>query len=170
LIFIRTFLQTRSYVSPITRSAQEEGFFLRNKPQAWTLALTLTQCQGSHIPKVMPTYEYACGACGHQWDEVQRITEPPLEVCPKCAKSAAHRLISGGTNFILKGGGWYSDLYASPKAAASKKDESSKNEESTAKQESTAATGDGKAKPEAKPAATATAPAAPATPPASPST
>jgi putative FmdB family regulatory protein len=61
----------------------------------------------------MPTYEYACGACGHQWEQVQRIVEAPIEVCPKCAQSAAHRLISGGTNFILKGGGWYSDLYSS---------------------------------------------------------
>ncbi|MDP9036820.1 MAG: zinc ribbon domain-containing protein [Myxococcota bacterium] len=65
----------------------------------------------------MPTYEYACAACAHQWETVQRITEPPLELCPNCSKPAAHRLISAGTNFILKGGGWYSDLYASPKAA-----------------------------------------------------
>jgi putative FmdB family regulatory protein len=70
----------------------------------------------------MPTYEYGCDACGHEWEEVQRITAPPLEVCPKCAKSSAHRLISGGTNFILKGGGWYSDLYASTNAAGKKAD------------------------------------------------
>jgi len=63
----------------------------------------------------MPTYEYACGACAHQWEEIQRITAAPTEICPKCGKPAAHRLISAGTNFILKGGGWYSDLYASPK-------------------------------------------------------
>ena len=66
----------------------------------------------------MPTYEYACAACGHAWEQVQRITEPPVEVCPKCAASAAHRLISGGTNFILKGGGWYSDLYSTPKSSS----------------------------------------------------
>ncbi len=65
----------------------------------------------------MPTYEYACAACGHQWEQIQRIVEAPIEVCPKCTKSSAHRLISGGTNFILKGGGWYSDLYASSKPA-----------------------------------------------------
>jgi putative FmdB family regulatory protein len=65
----------------------------------------------------MPTYEYACGACAHQWEVVQRITEPPVELCPACARNEAHRLISRGTNFILKGGGWYSDLYASPKEA-----------------------------------------------------
>jgi hypothetical protein len=44
-----------------------------------------------------------------------------VEKCPKCAKTTAHRLISAGTNFILKGGGWYSDLYASPKAEKSEK-------------------------------------------------
>jgi putative FmdB family regulatory protein len=70
----------------------------------------------------MPTYEYGCEACGHEWEEVQRITEPPREVCPKCGKTAAHRLISAGTNFILKGGGWYSDLYSSAKSGAKKVD------------------------------------------------
>jgi len=68
----------------------------------------------------MPTYEYACAACGHSWEEVQRITEPPIELCPSCKHASAHRLISGGTHFILKGGGWYSDLYASPKPSAKK--------------------------------------------------
>src|SRR5271169_3909181 len=70
----------------------------------------------------MPTYEYGCQACGHEWEEVQRITEAPREVCPKCGKTAAHRLISAGTNFILKGGGWYSDLYSSAKGGAKKVD------------------------------------------------
>jgi putative FmdB family regulatory protein len=68
----------------------------------------------------MPTYEYGCTACGHEWELTQRITEAPIELCPRCAKSAAHRLISGGTNFILKGGGWYSDLYSSSKPAGKK--------------------------------------------------
>jgi putative FmdB family regulatory protein len=70
----------------------------------------------------MPTYEYACAACGHEWEQMQRITEAPIEVCPTCAANAAHRLISGGTNFILKGGGWYSDLYSSAKAPAKKEE------------------------------------------------
>jgi|SRR5580704_6842897 putative FmdB family regulatory protein len=68
----------------------------------------------------MPTYEYGCSACGREWEEVQRITAPPTEVCPTCGKAAAHRLISAGTNFILKGGGWYSDLYSSSKGEAKK--------------------------------------------------
>jgi putative FmdB family regulatory protein len=70
----------------------------------------------------MPTYEYGCAACGSEWEEIQRITAPPIEVCPKCGKSAAHRLISAGGGFILKGGGWYSDLYSSAKPAANKDD------------------------------------------------
>jgi len=82
----------------------------------------LTVCQRSHIATYMPTYEYGCEACGHEWEETQRITEAAKEVCPKCAERKAHRLISGGTNFILKGGGWYSDLYASHKPASKKAD------------------------------------------------
>jgi putative FmdB family regulatory protein len=68
----------------------------------------------------MPTYEYGCSECGHEWEEIQRITAPPLEVCPKCGKTSAHRLISAGTGFILKGGGWYSDLYSSANGAKKK--------------------------------------------------
>jgi putative FmdB family regulatory protein len=54
----------------------------------------------------MPTYEYACRACGHQFEEIQKMSDPAIDVCPKCGAKAAQRLISQG-NFILKGGGWY---------------------------------------------------------------
>ena len=60
----------------------------------------------------MPTYEYLCTSCENQWEEIQKISEDAIEVCPKCGKSTAKRQISGG-NFILKGGGWYADLYSS---------------------------------------------------------
>jgi putative FmdB family regulatory protein len=116
----------------------------------------------------MPTYEYACAACGNEWEQVQRITEPPVELCPKCAASTAHRLISGGTNFILKGGGWYSDLDASPKAPSKDADKNTEaKKDGEAKKEGTAET---TSKPDgSKPAAPAvTAPASPS-PPSSPS-
>ena len=61
----------------------------------------------------MPTYDYACDACGHEFERVQRITEKPLKKCPKCGKEKARRMIGGG-GFILKGGGWESDLYSGP--------------------------------------------------------
>jgi putative FmdB family regulatory protein len=115
----------------------------------------------------MPTYEYACSACGNEWEQAQRITEPPVELCPKCAKATAHRLISAGTNFILKGGGWYSDLYASPKA-----EKSEKASDKAEKPASDPAVPDTTGKAASKPASTetASAPSSPSTaPPTSPS-
>lgn len=88
----------------------------------------------------MPTYEYGCASCGSEWEEVQRITEPPLEVCPKCGKQSAHRLISRGAGFILKGGGWYSDLYSSAKPGGNK-EESKSTTSSDASNSSTSSEG-----------------------------
>lgn len=70
----------------------------------------------------MPTYEYACTSCGFAWEAVQKISEAALTDCPQCKAASAKRQISGG-NFILKGGGWYADLYSS--SGGSKKAESS---------------------------------------------
>ncbi len=61
----------------------------------------------------MPTYEYACDACKHEFEAVQSIKDDPITKCPKCKKPKARRMI-GGTGFILKGGGWYADLYSGP--------------------------------------------------------
>jgi len=65
----------------------------------------------------MPTYEYKCDACGKELEIEQRITAPKLEVCPACNQPKLVRLISRG-NFILKGGGWYADLYSKPPASS----------------------------------------------------
>jgi putative FmdB family regulatory protein len=63
------------------------------------------------------TYEYACTACGHAWEAEQSISAAPLTECPHCHQANAKRQISGGAGFILKGGGWYADLYSSSGAA-----------------------------------------------------
>ena len=60
----------------------------------------------------MPVYEYACSKCGHEFEAEQRITEPPLKTCPRCRARKLKRLISQ-TSFVLKGSGWYADLYSS---------------------------------------------------------
>ena len=60
----------------------------------------------------MPIYEYACEKCGHEFEREQRITEDPVKTCPSCKAKKVRRLISR-TAFVLKGGGWYSDLYSS---------------------------------------------------------
>src|SRR5689334_7678310 len=65
------------------------------------------------------TYEYMCTACGHGWEAEQSISAAPLTECPSCHQQSAKRQVSGGAGFILKGGGWYSDLYSSaPKKSA----------------------------------------------------
>ena len=57
----------------------------------------------------MPIYEYQCEHCG-VFEEMQRITDPPLARCPTC-KRKVRRLISS-TSFQLKGSGWYATDYA----------------------------------------------------------
>jgi putative FmdB family regulatory protein len=70
------------------------------------------------------TYSYICTSCGHEWEAQQRISEAPLQVCPSCNQSSAKRQIAGPANFILKGGGWYSDLYSSSTGKKSEPDKS----------------------------------------------
>ena len=72
------------------------------------------------------TYEYVCEACGHQWEAEQSIKDRPLEKCVSCSAAKAKRLVSGGTGFLLKGGGWYADLYGSPGSSKSADDKGSK--------------------------------------------
>ena len=60
----------------------------------------------------MPTYDYQCEKCGHEFERVQRITEDPIKTCPECKSLSA-------PNFILKGGGWYADGYGSAKGGGS---------------------------------------------------
>ncbi len=55
----------------------------------------------------MPTYEYACDACRETVEIFQKMSEEPLEVCPKCGEKALRRLISGGAGLIFKGSGFY---------------------------------------------------------------
>lgn len=54
----------------------------------------------------MPIYEYVCQDCGHQFDALQKISEPPLTDCPACERPALSKLVSA-SGFRLKGGGWY---------------------------------------------------------------
>jgi putative FmdB family regulatory protein len=50
----------------------------------------------------MPTYEYECQSCGYRFEVRQGITDAVLRECPEC-HGPVHRLVSGGTGFILKG-------------------------------------------------------------------
>lgn len=60
----------------------------------------------------MPTYEYVCRKCGHEFEAFQKITDPPLKRCPKC-RGAVRRKIGGGAALIFKGSGFYATDYRS---------------------------------------------------------
>jgi putative FmdB family regulatory protein len=53
----------------------------------------------------MPIYEYRCLDCGHQFELMQKISDPPAETCTSCS-GTVQKLISRSA-FHLKGSGWY---------------------------------------------------------------
>lgn len=53
----------------------------------------------------MPIYEYACNACNHQFEAIQKISDEPLQRCPACGKDSLHKLISSG-GIRLRGESW----------------------------------------------------------------
>ena len=65
----------------------------------------------------MPIYDYYCEKCEREFEVEQRITDAPIKTCRHCRSRRVKRLISQ-TSFVLKGGGWYSDLYSSSSGKA----------------------------------------------------
>jgi putative FmdB family regulatory protein len=94
----------------------------------------------------MPTYDYACDACGHEFEEWQSFKDDPLTKCPACKKNKLRRLFGGGAAIIFKGSGFYeTDYRRKDEAKTNGKPEGEAKPE--AKAESSApANGDGKAK------------------------
>jgi putative FmdB family regulatory protein len=75
----------------------------------------------------MPTYEYRCDACGHQFDELQSFKDEPLKVCPKCHQEKLRRLFGTGAAILFKGSGFYETDYRSDSyKKAAKADEGAK--------------------------------------------
>lgn len=85
----------------------------------------------------MPTYEYKCDACGHQFEELQSIKAKALRKCPACGKPNLVRLIGAGAGIIFKGSGFYQTDYRSE--SYSKASKESKAQETPAKKEKTEA-------------------------------
>lgn len=54
----------------------------------------------------MPIYEYRCTDCGFQDEFLQKVSEPPMTVCPSCGAESFKKLLSAA-GFQLKGNGWY---------------------------------------------------------------
>jgi len=60
----------------------------------------------------MPTYDYECTVCGHEFEAFQSISAKPLDTCPECGK-ALRRLIGTGAGILFKGTGFYQTDYRS---------------------------------------------------------
>jgi len=71
----------------------------------------------------MPTYEYKCENCDHQFEELQSINADALTKCPEC-DGTVKRIISGGAGFVFKGSGYYITENRSTKYKESAKNDS----------------------------------------------
>lgn len=61
----------------------------------------------------MPTYDYRCHECGHEFEKFQSIKAPSIRKCPKCGKLKVKRLVGAGAGIIFKGSGFYQTDYRS---------------------------------------------------------
>ncbi|MBM3902037.1 MAG: zinc ribbon domain-containing protein [Verrucomicrobia bacterium] len=101
----------------------------------------------------MPTYEYSCSKCGHEFECQQSMSAPPLTTCPKdlCprkpwGKGKVKRGVGGGAGLIFKGSGFYiTDYRSEGYKSAAKKDSTSPAPKADSKSS--------ESKPTAKPAA-----------------
>jgi putative FmdB family regulatory protein len=80
----------------------------------------------------MPTYEYVCPPCGHEFEKFQSMNDEPVKVCPACRKRQVKRKIGMGAGLIFKGSGFYETDY---KQAGRKKETESSEAKSESKSE-----------------------------------
>ena len=93
----------------------------------------------------MPTYDYECDACGHEFELFQSITDGVKRKCPECGKMKLRRLFGTGAAVVFKGSGFYQTDYRSDsykkgaeaeKKAKEKKDKSASDKSSADKPKS----------------------------------
>ncbi len=94
----------------------------------------------------MPTYEYRCLDCKHEFEQFQSMKDDPLKICPEC-NGSIKRLIGRGAGIIFKGSGFYETDYK--KKAAPAKESNSESSSSSSSNSSTKS----ESKPEASKAA-----------------
>jgi putative FmdB family regulatory protein len=59
----------------------------------------------------MPIYEYECEACGNRFELIQRLSDEPIVICPRCGEPKVHKLMSSPA-IQFKGSGFYINDYA----------------------------------------------------------
>ena len=87
----------------------------------------------------MPTYDYECDACGHEFELFQSISEPVKRKCPECKKPKLRRLFGTGAAVVFKGSGFYETDYRSEsyKKDAEKAKQATEKSEGSDKKSST---------------------------------
>jgi putative FmdB family regulatory protein len=103
----------------------------------------------------MPTYEYACEACKHEFEEFQPITAAPLKKCPRCGKPRLKRLIGTGGGVIFKGSGFYQTDYRSESYKKGAEAEKPKTDGDSKKADNAAKPAEAKSEPATTPKETA---------------
>ena len=81
----------------------------------------------------MPTYDYECDTCGHEFELFQSISDAVKRKCPECGKQKLRRLFGTGAAVVFKGSGFYQTDYRSDsykKAAEKDKKSAEKTSES----------------------------------------
>lgn len=61
----------------------------------------------------MPTYDYLCDSCGHEFEAFESIKADPQRTCPECKAEALRRKIGPGAAILFKGSGFYQTDYRS---------------------------------------------------------
>ena len=72
----------------------------------------------------MPTYDYKCDKCEHEFEAFQSITADALKKCPECGTNSLRRLIGAGAGLIFKGSGFYITDYKGGRRSTSSSTES----------------------------------------------
>ncbi len=97
----------------------------------------------------MPTYDYSCDACHHEFEVFEPITAQPQKKCPKCKKNKLRRLFGAGAGLIFKGSGFYQTDYRSDSYKKAAEAEKPKTDTAAASSESSTKTETAKTEPKA---------------------
>ena len=82
----------------------------------------------------MPLYEYQCDACAHRFEVIQKYSDAPIDVCPKCGSAVSKLLSSPAIQF--KGSGFYLTDYGRAGKTDSSNVSAGKNESGGSSSES----------------------------------
>lgn len=96
----------------------------------------------------MPTYGYRCRSCGNEFEILQKISDPPLKTCPKCAGKLDKMVYAAG--IIYKGSGYYNTDYKSGSKGSDKASEKA-TDKADSNGSGSSSEGSGDAKPAAEP-------------------